>query len=428
MGWFIDQRLVLLFGRYEDPELQSYLEAVAATLLRTVDEDPTEWTFQVLDDAAIEASAAYGHYVWITRGMLALLHSEAELAGVLAHEIVHIVAGHADREPSPPDPYLRAKWNRFQLSRDDEAQADQQAVRMLERAGYDPRGVPSMLEAVYRPGGEELRGWNSRHPPLAVRLALTARAANGGSDGRTGEEEFRRAIDGLVVGMDPRLFQVVDGRYINHRAGLSFDVGGWEVETWYPGTVQSQRLRAIHRGWGASLSFSRIAPPAGFDIVADDARENASTSSTELPLAGYPATVSLVSPEAFDSGYEEGVLVQLATFRARDRYRYGLFLATRGHRQERARELLEEVTGTFRRERPGSPRPFRLRHMVLDRPSTLDQLIASDCVSPGAEILFRHLNALVSPPVAAVAVPSDNLETRPSDVRASGTIIKCVRH
>ena len=82
-------------GLYQDPELTRYIDGIGQLLARTTETPDQKFTFVVIDSDIVNAFALPGGYVHVTRGLLALANNEAEAAGVIAHEIGHVVARHA---------------------------------------------------------------------------------------------------------------------------------------------------------------------------------------------------------------------------------------------------------------------------------------------------------------------------------------------
>ena len=95
MGRETDPTIRRTFGTYDDGELQAYVERVGQRLAAVSERPELDWHFQLLDDTTVNAFAVPGGYVYVTRGILAQLDSEAELAGVLGHEIGHVTARHS---------------------------------------------------------------------------------------------------------------------------------------------------------------------------------------------------------------------------------------------------------------------------------------------------------------------------------------------
>src|SRR5438445_6288474 len=86
------------YGAYDDPKLAAYVDSVGLALARVSHLPNLEWHFTVIDDPAVNAFALPGGYIYITRGILAHLNSEAQLAGVLGHEIGHVTARHSAQQ------------------------------------------------------------------------------------------------------------------------------------------------------------------------------------------------------------------------------------------------------------------------------------------------------------------------------------------
>src|SRR5439155_13861321 len=142
------------------------------------------WHFTVLDDPVVNAFAMPGGYIYITRGILGYLNSEAQLAAVLGHEIGHVNARHSARQITQQQiaglglgvasifsTTLRQHSQEAQtglgllflkFSRSDETQADELGVQYSTAAGYDSREMPatySMLRRVSDRGGQRLPGF-----------------------------------------------------------------------------------------------------------------------------------------------------------------------------------------------------------------------------------------------------------------------------
>ncbi len=155
----------------KNAKLQRYVNEVGRWVALHTERPDIPWRFGVLDTATVNSFAAPGGYVLITRGMLSQLRNEAELAGVLAHETVHVVEKHylkAVQKNAGLDLALdlvgsAAKADRNQLAKlsngfkelyargldkDDEFEADRKGVIIATRAGYDPYGLPAVLQSL----------------------------------------------------------------------------------------------------------------------------------------------------------------------------------------------------------------------------------------------------------------------------------------
>ncbi|MCJ7582838.1 MAG: M48 family metalloprotease, partial [Candidatus Aminicenantes bacterium] len=95
MGQQTDPEILQTYGQYEDAELARYVAALGKKLGALSHQPDLDYSIQVLDSPVVNAFAVPGGYVYLTRGILAYLNDEAELAGVVAHEIGHIAARHS---------------------------------------------------------------------------------------------------------------------------------------------------------------------------------------------------------------------------------------------------------------------------------------------------------------------------------------------
>jgi predicted Zn-dependent protease len=95
MGQEADPQIIASMGLYEDEAIQQYVNQVGQRLAAASERPDLPWTFRVIDDPTVNAFAVPGGKIYITRGILAHMNSEAELAGVLGHEIGHVTARHS---------------------------------------------------------------------------------------------------------------------------------------------------------------------------------------------------------------------------------------------------------------------------------------------------------------------------------------------
>ena len=236
-------------GEYQDARLKRYLDGLGA-LLQSTSEMPTPpFTFTLLDSPVVNAFALPGGYVYVTRGLMALANDEAELAGVVAHEIGHVTARHsAERmshgvlanlgaailgavvgEPLLNDAAQLATGAYVQgYSRDQEFEADQLGIRYLTRAGFNPEAMSTFLSTLDaehklalkiagKKGHDPAGGLFSSHPRTAARVkkaVASARAAAGSGTARDADI-YLNQIDGMVYGDSPRQ-GYVRGREFDH--------------------------------------------------------------------------------------------------------------------------------------------------------------------------------------------------------------------
>ena len=145
-------------GAYADAQIAAYVGGISASLARVSELPELAFTFTVLNSPIVNAFALPGGYVYVTRGLLALAGSEAELASVLAHEIGHVTARHAaQRHQRAATVQVSAKPGELNqdpaayvqgYSREQEMEADTLGIRYLARAGYDPQAMSSFLKKL----------------------------------------------------------------------------------------------------------------------------------------------------------------------------------------------------------------------------------------------------------------------------------------
>jgi predicted Zn-dependent protease len=250
------------FGEYRDEALQRYVDEVALGLARRSERASLPWTFTVVDSPVVNAFALPGGFIYVTRGLLAHLNDEAELAGVLGHEIGHVTARHAARQYSKAtgaqigltlgsiflpeaQPATEAASVGLGLlflkyGRDAELEADRLGARYAAMSGWDPSGVPDLLTTLGRIGEQRgkrgVPGYLLTHPEPQVRVTqigdtIASLEASQPDARRTNREGYLQRIDGLVFGDDPRE-GVVRANELLHpelRIAVKFPAG-WEVE------------------------------------------------------------------------------------------------------------------------------------------------------------------------------------------------------
>lgn len=269
------------YGRCDDAQLQRYVTEVGERLATHSDRPDLVYHFTVVDSTDVNAFALPGGYIYITRGLLAYLNSEAELAAVLGHEIGHVTARHAVRQYTASTvtnmgitlgaifvPELRGQGAQDLMNtlgtalvrgygRDHELEADRLGAEYLARSGYDPQAMIRVLKVLksqeefeVQLAKEEHRephiyhGVFATHPDNDTRLHQVVGEADklkGVRITRNGTASaFLRHLEGLTFGPGAR-DGILRGRNFYHRdldIGLTFPAG-WRVEN------QPERLLAI---------------------------------------------------------------------------------------------------------------------------------------------------------------------------------------
>ncbi len=194
IGADVSQRLRQRYGVVQDPAVTKYVTLVGTVIAQAGSRPDLPWRFIVLDTDAVNAFAAPGGYVHITRGALGLIQNEAELAGVLGHEIAHVTEKHtikaiqksnavklaADETLSGNKALLKQVADRTYDSiienafdRDDEMDADKVGVTAANKVGYAPIGLADFLQrlADRNTGVTTKRGLFASHPDIEARIA-----------------------------------------------------------------------------------------------------------------------------------------------------------------------------------------------------------------------------------------------------------------
>lgn len=223
-------------GQIDDQELAAYVDRIGQKLAAQSEMPDLDWTFTVLDDEGVNALALPGGYIYVMRGLLALAENEAELAGVLGHEIGHVTARHSAQRYSrsvatglgaailgavidvPGVGQLAQTGSQLYLasfSREQELQADRLGVRYLRRAGYDVTAMSSFLSKMERYAdlkqreagneGGETPNFLATHPRTEARVQEAIAAAEGEqpASALVNESPYLKQIDGLIWGTDP---------------------------------------------------------------------------------------------------------------------------------------------------------------------------------------------------------------------------------
>ena len=269
-------------GFVDNAALTGYVSSVGMPMARTSERPDLPWEFHVMDDASINAFAAPGGFIFITRGILAVMGSEAELAGVLGHEIGHVTAKHTVNQISKqqlftgvfiagaiakpdlaqglPGQLAQAGAGLLLLSygRDDERQSDELGHRYSLHAGYDVREMPKTFATIQRVSersdGGRLPGFLSTHPDPGDRVAATQAWADTVSSYtglRTDRDDFLNHLDGMVFGQDPRQGYFDNNRFLHPVLRFQFDVpADWQ------GANQAVRVVLVEPNGQAQLELA----------------------------------------------------------------------------------------------------------------------------------------------------------------------------
>ncbi len=297
LGYREHQKILPQFGgAYADPALTGYIASIGNLLAQTSETPGTKFTFTVLDTPIVNAFALPGGYVYTTRGLLALADNEAEVAGVLAHEIGHVTARHSaerygqsvaanvlglslglvlGRGPATDIYGAVAGVALRSYSREQEYESDLLGVRYMARAGYDPGAMASFLRRLraHSQFESELRGEPGKadrfdilqtHPRTADRIARAIRQAGAKTvaEPMTARDIYLDRIDGLLYGDNPKQGLVRGRRFLHPGLHFAFEVPqGFRL---FNGVT-----RVTARGpEGAAIAFSRAREPSRAPMAA----------------------------------------------------------------------------------------------------------------------------------------------------------------
>jgi predicted Zn-dependent protease len=253
--------LIAEFGGAITGPQATYVEGVGKTIAMQsgLGNAPADWTVTLLNSPLNNAFAIPGGYVYVTRELVALMNNEAELAGVLGHEVGHVAARHSAKRKKAATKntilgvlgqvlgsvvgggfgniisqgaQYSSQLLTLQYSRGQETQADNLGIQYLRGAGYDPRAMSTVLaslanqtalDARLMGSRERVPEWASTHPDPASRVRAAATRA-GSATGATNRDTFLTRIDGLIYGDDPKQGVVEGSTFVHPDFRLTFQV------------------------------------------------------------------------------------------------------------------------------------------------------------------------------------------------------------
>ncbi len=270
LGKKTHQQVLQQYRVYDNPALQSYVRMIGNRLAKSSHRSQLEYHFTVLDSKEVNAFALPGGYIYITRGLMAYLNSEAELAAVLGHEIGHVTARHSVRQYSAQQltgisvllgslfiPGMDQAGSQLMQTfgaailrgygREHELEADKLGAEYLARTNYDPGAMLDVIgvlkdQEVFerdkaRTEGREpnvYHGVFATHPDNDTRLQQVVSSANtlakAGSVNYVGHEEYMSYIDNVVFGDSPKegIQRGADFFHLDLDFAMTFP-SGWNV-------------------------------------------------------------------------------------------------------------------------------------------------------------------------------------------------------
>jgi predicted Zn-dependent protease len=397
LGREADQDVVRSMGLYEDDALQRYVQELGIRMARESERPNLPWNFRVIDDPVVNAFALPGGYIYVTRGILGHFSSEAELVGVLGHEIGHVTARHGVQQMSraslaqlglgigtvlAPDLAGVAEAAGVGLGllflsygRDAERQADDLGLAYMTRESYDPREMAATFEMLARSSGaqdgDRLPGFLSTHPdPLDRRDRILGQIQSGevrGGD-RVERAGYLRRIDGMPFGMNPREGYFRNGRF--HHPDLAFRMDfpqGWRTLN------QKTGVQAVNQEQDAILVLT-IASQGSASAARDEfARAEGISSGGARSQAVNGLTAAQVDFAA--QTQEGGTIRGTATFIEHGGNVYRLLGYTPESRWSARESVLRSALASFARETDQavlSVQPARIEIVTTPEAMTLE--------------------------------------------------------
>ena len=388
-------------GEYESAALQSYVEELGNRLAEKSHRNHLIYHFTILDSPQINAFALPGGYIYITRGILSYMGSEAELAGVIGHEIGHVTARHGVRQHSKAtlasllsQIAVRASGNRYLsdisnllgtaiirgYGRENELEADRLGAEYVARIGQNPREMLSVLEVLKdqeefekQLAKEQNRPPNvyhgvfATHPKNDDRLnEVIEAAAQLTSDDRSREdpEVFLRRLDGLAFGSSEKEGVVRNSRFYHRDLGITFEF----PEEWLIGNRPTHVL-ARNKADTSFIVFTaedlnRKEDPKQFLMRQLGGKELPGAPLSNAKLQGYTARTKIKTPYGVRDGrigalfFGKRVYVFRAASRTDEEFadNDALFLKTMNSLrplEENERELTKSAKITLQRVKSG---------------------------------------------------------------------------
>jgi predicted Zn-dependent protease len=403
MGREADPSIVAEFGLYDDPKLAAYVDSIGQAMAQVSHRPTLKFTFRLVDSPVVNAFALPGGYVYFTRGILAHFNSEAELAGVMGHEIGHVTARHGAEQMSKAQlaglglalgTVFSEDFRRFsdvaqagvgllflKFGRDQESESDRLGVEYSTRVGYDALHMSRFFNTISRiteKAGGGPPTFLSTHPNPENREVRVAELAKDwqqqvpGPKGGTSRAAYLRRINGIVYGDDPRQ-GFVEGGYFHH-PDLRFQFlvpAQWQVAN------QPTHVQMINPEQNAGIQFS-LGKGASPQQAAEEFARNAKAEVLRNQAArvnGMPAQVLITNVQA-----QSGVLRLLSYFIQKDDKIYLFHGYTSPSLFDRVIPTFEQVMKSFdhlRNQAALNKQPQRVKIERVNQPEDLRQALKS---------------------------------------------------
>ena len=385
-------------GFYKDAAVNAYVADIGKRMAAESERPNLPWEFHVVDDAAVNAFAIPGGFIYVTRGLMSSINNEAELAGVIGHEIAHVTHRHSVQQISKSQlaqlglgigSILSSDIAKFgqlagaglgllflKYGRDAENQADQSGFRYALGQNYDVRQMPNVFATLGRlsegSGAGKLPEWLSTHPEPGNRIERLEKMIDTVPlDQRkliVDREDYLRHIQGMTFGEDPRQ-GYFEGSYFYHpqmRFQLQFP------EEWKKQNMP-QAVVAVSPAEDAiiQLGLAGQTPPeqAARQFLSQQGVQAGDASTARIN--GMPAASSY-----FQAQTEQGQIEGLVSFVSYGGQTFGLMAYTPAGKLSTYDRVFQRTIGSFSELRDQSKinvQPARVELVKLPRQMTLEQ-------------------------------------------------------
>jgi len=430
------KQIVQQFGGKVEGPLADYVRQVGlkVALVSVPGSRPQDWTITVLNSPVPNAMATPGGYLYITRGLLGMINTEAELASVLGHEAGHVSGKHTDKrntraglaglgtvlagvflgpEVAQLGNVVGGAWVSG-YSRSQEDDADLRGLRYAAAAGYDPRAAASMLQALERVSlveGKEaiersgLQSIFSSHPVTADRVKRVATAASKMPlGGQINRDAYLSAISGMTFGDSADQGIIVGPSFRHASLGLGFDAPpGFRLQN-SPSAVTGQGRD------GSKFQFQSVSVRPGQPLEPVVAQVWSSLSGGQRPQVRYTETrinsfdAAISSTQTRSNG--QPVEVGVAAIRGEGNQVYVLTSLAPAGRAAQFDGMLQSFRKLTPQEIAAASRGRRVEVVTVKPGDTVRGMAARMAPPYNREESFLALNGIESRPL----VPGERLK------------------
>jgi len=419
-------------GLYDNPQVQSYVDALGKRLAALTERPALPWKFQVVDDPAVNAFALPGGFIFVTRGIMADLNSEAELASVVGHEIGHVTARHTVQQISRTQiaqlglgigsivssdvaKYAGVASAGLSLlflkfSRANESQADQLGFRYALSGGYDVREMLNVFRTLERvtaqSGGSGVPEWLETHPDPGNRLTAIQHDLDtlhvSLADKQVGRDQYLRMVDNMVYGENPRQGFFRAGLFLHPDLRFQMEFpAGWKTQN----TTASVAAISPAQDAVIQMTLATKSPTeANTEFFAQQGVRALQTNRNSIN--GFPAVSS-----AFEAQTDQGVVRGVVTWLSYGANTYQILGYTPAAKINTYDQDFLRTASSFRQLTDQSAlnvQPKRVQLVRLPRAMTLEQF-------------YQQYPSTV--PIADIALMN---ALQPGQTIAAGTTVKRV--